>query len=134
MFSIRSRIYKGIVSSTKCGFSSQSSDPSKYHVLFYNYVPNILEKRTPYRSAHLKHVMNFVDKGNLQLGGAWGIDGDNGSVGVENKEVDGACVVFKGMTSDEIVTFVKEDPYFVNGLISGYRIRPWTVVVGSVMQ
>ena len=78
--------------------------------------------------------MNFVDKGNLQLGGAWGIDGEKDSAGAENKEVDGACVVFKGMTSDEILAFVKEDPYFVNGLISGYRIRPWTVVVGSVMQ
>ena len=78
--------------------------------------------------------MKLVDKGSLQLGGAWGVDGDEEPPDSENIMVDGACVIFKGMTKDEIITFVNEDPYFRNGLISGYRIRPWTVVVGAVMN
>ena len=134
MFSVRSRIYIGFSSSKKHLFSSQSSEHSKYHVLFYDYVPNVLEKRDPYRPAHFKHVMKLVDKGTLQLGGAWGVDGDDENPDFGNNTVDGACVIFKGMTREEIVAFVKEDPYFVNGLISGYRIRPWTVVVGAAMN
>ena len=134
MFPVRSQMHARILTSMKCHFSSQSSESFKYQVLFYDYVPNILEKRDPYRSAHFKHVMKLVDKGSLQLGGAWGVDGDEEFQDFGNKVVDGACVVFKGMTREEIVKFVKEDPYFVNGLISGYRIRPWTVVVGAVMN
>ena len=26
---------------------------------------------------------------------------------------------------------MKKDPYFLNGLVKGHKIRPWTVVVGS---
>ena len=124
MVAFRSTLSKLFVS-TICRFSSSPSSlkQSTYHVLFYEYVPNILEKRVPYRPDHFKHAMNLVERGHLQFGGAWA-----------NEQVDGACFVLKDMSQDEIEHFVKNDPYFVNGLVPEYQIRPWNVVVGAAMK
>ena len=27
--------------------------------------------------------------------------------------------------------YVKDDPYVINGLVSGYRIRAWNIVAGT---
>lgn len=114
--------------------SPASFNQSTYHVLFYEYVPNILEKRVPYRPDHFEHAMNLVEKGHLQLGGAWGTSGDNDSSDTSNQHIDGACFVLKAMRKEEIEHFVQNDPYFVNGLVPDYQIRPWNVVVGAAMQ
>ena len=34
-----------------------------------------------------------------------------------------------GSLNHQIEEFVASDPYFLNGLVSGYTIREWTVVV-----
>ena len=122
---------------TFCGLrhlNSSSTKQSTYHVLFYDYVPNILEKRIPYRQDHLKHAMSLVEKGHLQLGGAWAVDEDNKSNDSSNNQIDGACIVLKDMKKEEIENFVKNDPYFINGLVPNYRIRPWSVVIGAAMK
>jgi uncharacterized protein YciI len=46
---------------------------------------------------------------------------------------DGAAIVFKVEDKAKLEDFVKNDPYVVNGLVSGWRIREWTVVVGSAL-
>jgi len=42
----------------------------KLYVLKYEYVENIVEKRTPYLEAHIANFMKQVENGNIILGGA----------------------------------------------------------------
>ena len=90
-----------------------------YFLLFYDYVDNILELRIPFREAHLAHVQNYVNHGELILGGAFA------------SPADGAAIVFKVEDKAIIEEFIRKDPYVVNGLVPAWRIREWTVVVGS---
>ena len=92
-----------------------------YFLLFYDYVENIVERRAPHREAHLGMVRDHVARGELLLGGAFA------------DPVDGAALAFKVKDRAKVEAFVKGDPYVVNGLVTGWRIRDWTVVVGSAM-
>lgn len=92
-----------------------------YFILFYDYVEKVIEKRTPYREAHLALVREYVQRGELVLGGAFA------------NPADGAAIVFKVEDQAQIEEFVAKDPYVVNGLVTGWRIREWTVVVGSAV-
>jgi uncharacterized protein YciI len=40
-------------------------------------------------------------------------------------------LVFRGATSEAAEAFVKADPYVANGLITAWRVRKWTTVVGD---
>ena len=92
-----------------------------YFLLFYDYVDNIIERRAPYREAHLALVAGYVDRGELVLGGAFA------------NPADGAVLAFKVDERATIEQFVERDPYVVNGLVTAWRIREWTVVVGSAL-
>jgi uncharacterized protein YciI len=92
-----------------------------YYLLCYDYVENIIERRTPYREAHLSLLRDYVDRGELLLGGAF------------SDPVDGAALAFKTEDRAHIEAFVTKDPYVINGLVTQWRIRPWTVVVGAAM-
>jgi uncharacterized protein len=45
--------------------------------------------------------------------------------------VDGAALLFQVKDRSAIEGFVKKDPYVTSGLVTAWRIRPWTVVVGG---
>jgi uncharacterized protein YciI len=92
-----------------------------YFLLFYDYVENIIERRAPHREAHLALVQGYVERGELILGGAFA------------DPADGAAIVFKVEDKSKIEAFVEKDPYVANGLVTGWRIREWTVVVGTAM-
>ena len=92
-----------------------------YFVLFYDYVENVIERRAPYREAHMALVRGYVDRGELVLGGAFA------------NPADGAAIVFKVERQATVEEFVEKDPYVINGLVTGWRIREWTVVVGSAL-
>ncbi len=90
-----------------------------YLILFYHYIENYLEKRTPYRADHFKHLQGYIEREELRLAGAFA------------DPADSAALIFRVDNKDIIENFVKNDPYFINGLITGYSIREWTVVAGS---
>lgn len=92
-----------------------------YFLLLYDYVENVIERRTPYREAHLTLVGEYVDRGELVLGGAFA------------NPTDGAAIVFKVDNRAKIESFVERDPYVINGLVTEWRIRDWTVVVGPAL-
>jgi len=89
-----------------------------YFVLFYDYVDSIIERRAPHRDRHLALVQEFVATNEIVLGGAF----------VE--PADGAMVIFNVENKAKIEEFVEKDPYVANQLVTGWRIRPWTVVAG----
>ena len=92
-----------------------------YVLLFYDYVENIVERRAPTREAHLGLVREYVARAELVLAGAFA------------DPVDGAAFVFRVDDRAKVEAFVAKDPYVVNGLVTGWRIREWTVVVGSAL-
>jgi len=92
-----------------------------YYLLFYDYVENIVERRSPYREAHLALVREYVERRELVLGGAF-VD-----------PADGAAIAFKVDDRARVDQFVESDPYVANGLVTAWRIRQWTVVAGSAL-
>lgn len=90
-----------------------------YFILFYSTVDNYVEKRIPFREAHLKRAMEFHERGQLLLGGAL------------DDPADAAILVFKGDSPLVAEAFAQEDPYVLNGLIKEWNVRKWNLVIGN---
>ncbi|MFN0094219.1 MAG: YciI-like protein [Dehalococcoidia bacterium] len=90
-----------------------------YYLLFYDYVPDILTKREPHRAEHLGNARALHAEGGLVMAGAAG------------DPVDSAVFIFKADSPAAIEAFIASDPYVKNGLVTGWRIKPWNVVVGA---
>ncbi|MBC5993206.1 YciI-like protein [Pontibacter cellulosilyticus] len=90
-----------------------------YYILFYATVENYIEKRAPYRTEHLALAQQARQDGHLVMAGALA------------EPADGAVLVFKGDSAGVAEDFAKNDPYVKNGLISEWKVRPWTVVIGG---
>jgi uncharacterized protein len=93
-----------------------SSHPLRLLALAYEYVPDIVERRAPYREAHLAHVAEWHERGELAIAGAYG------------DPPSGALFVFPVEERERVEAFVASDPYVVAGLVAGHRIEPWTLV------
>jgi uncharacterized protein YciI len=92
-----------------------------YYLLFYDVVPDYAERRTAFRSQHLALAQSYQSRGQLILGGALA------------DPVDSALLLFRAESEEIVKEFVAADPYVRNGLVLHWRIREWTVVVGSAM-
>jgi uncharacterized protein len=90
-----------------------------HYLLFYDVVDNYVERRKPFRSAHLAHALQAVDRGELILGGALA------------NPVDGAVLLFRGSSPCAAEAFAAADPYVLDGLVKSWRVREWTTVVGA---
>lgn len=88
-------------------------------LLFYDYVPDYLERRSAVRAAHMAHVQPYLERGELVLGGAYA------------NPADGAVILFRSETSEVAERFAEEDPYVEQGLVTNWRVRAWTTVVGA---
>jgi len=88
-------------------------------VLTYDYVPDVLEKRTPFRPDHLALIKELHAAGRILYAGAL------------EPVTDGALFIFRADSAADVEAFVKRDPYVKNGVVTGHRIRPWNVVVGA---
>ena len=84
-------------------------------ILFYDYVEDVVEKRAPFRDEHLALARQWRDEGRLKLGGAIG-DPPHGGVLVFTADADPEA-------------FARADPYVREGIVTGYRVEPWNVVV-----
>lgn len=90
-----------------------------YYILFYKTADDYMERRTPLRPEHLRLAQKAAENGSLVMAGALA------------DPPDGAILVFKGDTPQAAEDFAKNDPYVINGLITEWYVRPWTVVVGG---
>ena len=90
-----------------------------HYILFYEYVEDVVEKRAPHRKAHLEYLQRAFDAGEIVIGGALA------------DPVDGAVLVFRGATAEAAERFAKGDPYVINGLVTTWRVRKWSTVVGD---
>lgn len=93
-----------------------------HYLLFYDASEDYEERRKPFRAAHLRHAREAAARGELVLGGALA------------HPVDGAVLLFQGDSPAAAEAFAKTDPYVLNGLVSRWRVREWTTVVGKDAQ
>ena len=90
-----------------------------HFALIYTVVDDYLERRGQFREEHLGLARTAHERGELVMAGAFA------------EPADGALLVFRADDVSVVEEFAKSDPYVVNGLVTDYRIRPWTVVIGA---
>ena len=89
-----------------------------HFLLFYEFVPDYIERRVEYRAKHLQLARESEAKGELILAGAYA------------NPVDGAALLFQCASREIPERFVAADPYVQSGLVTRWNIREWTTVVG----
>lgn len=87
-----------------------------HHLLLYDYVPDMVERRGPYRETHLGRIRAGQDEGRIVMAGALG------------DPPHGAAIVFRGATRQEIEQFVQDDPYVEADLVTKWYIERWKLV------
>ncbi|MDR6423059.1 uncharacterized protein YciI [Paraburkholderia phenoliruptrix] len=90
-----------------------------HFLLTYDLVPDYLERRGEYRDSHLKLAWAAAERGELVLAGAL------------TGPVDTAVLLFTGDTPRAAEAFAQADPYVQAGLVTRWRVREWTTVVGE---
>ncbi len=86
------------------------------HLLFYDYVDDIVELRKPHREEHLALVRRWKADGRLAMAGAMG------------DPPHGALFVFDVEDPAVVEEFAAADPYRAAGLVAAQRIETWNVV------
>ena len=90
-----------------------------HYLLMYDVVDDYTTARAPFRKVHLQHAIAAYERGEIVLAGALA------------NPADGAVFVFKGDSPDAAKAFASADPYVTNGLVTRWRVREWTTVVGD---
>ena len=90
-----------------------------YYALVYHVVDDYSYRRQPFREEHLGLARAAHERGTLVMAGALG------------DPIDGALLVFRGDDPSVAVDFARHDPYVINGLVTRWEVRPWTVVIGG---
>jgi uncharacterized protein YciI len=92
------------------------ADPDVHYLLAYDYVPDMAERRGPYRPAHLTHIRAELEAGTIVMAGALG------------DPPTGGAFVFRGVDRNHIEAFVAGDPYASAGLVTSWRAERWNLV------
>jgi uncharacterized protein YciI len=90
-----------------------------HYLLFYDVVPDYVTRRAEFRDEHLQKAWAAHARGELVLGGALA------------DPADGVVLLFQGGSPAAAEAFAEADPYVVNGIVTRWRVRPWTTVVGE---
>lgn len=91
----------------------------KHYLLLYSFVASYLERRPEFRDAHLRHAWEATERNSLILAGAL------------TDPVDSAVLLFEGESPEVAAEFARNDPYVMHGLVTSWRVREWTTVVGT---
>ncbi len=90
-----------------------------HYLLLYEFVPDYLQRRGEFRSQHLQAAWKAQGRGELVLAGAFA------------DPADGAALLFQCESSQVPEQFAAVDPYVLAGLVTRWRVREWTTVVGE---
>ncbi len=86
-------------------------------LLEYSLADDYLDRRAALRDEHLALLQAAHERGELLLGGAL------------PDPYDRALTVWTA-PREVVEDFVARDPYVTQGLVTGWTVRPWNVVVG----
>ena len=90
-----------------------------HYLLLYDVSSDYLERRGAFRNEHLGLAWDAQARGELVLAGALA------------EPADGAVFLFQGDSPAAAQAFAEADPYVRQGLVTRWRVRPWTTVVGD---
>ena len=90
-----------------------------HYLLLYDIAPDYLIRRGAFRAEHLARAWKAHARGELLLAGALA------------DPIDGAVLLFQGDSPEVAEHFAADDPYVRHGLVTHWRVRPWTTVVGD---
>jgi uncharacterized protein len=90
-----------------------------HYLLMYDFAPDYMERRSEFRDEHLALAWRAQEHGDVVLGGALADPADAG------------LLLFQGDSPAAAERFAQADPYVKNGLVSRWRVRKWTTVVGK---
>ena len=105
--------------SSKVCYSTSTRLSATQYLLKYDYIPDVLEKRGPYREGHLGLAKQLIAEGTCLSGGP------TGEVGMSIPK--GALFIFT--SADAAKLFVEQDPYVSAGIVTSHSIEEWNVVV-----
>jgi len=88
-----------------------------HFLLFYDLAPDYLARRGDYRALHLQLAWDAAERGELVLAGPLADPADQ------------AVLLFSDAAAAE--RFANSDPYVREGLVTAWRVRSWTTVVGD---
>lgn len=78
-----------------------------------------LQRRTAHRAIHLAHAQAAVDQGKRV------------PVGAAGNPPDSAVPLFQADDDGPARRFAEHDPYVLEGLVTGWTVKPWTTVAGA---
>ena len=90
-----------------------------HYLLTYDLAPDYLERRGEFRNEHLKLGWEAQARGELLIAGALADPADQ------------AVLMFTGDSPAAAERFAQGDPYVVHGLVTRWRVRQWTTVIGE---
>ena len=90
-----------------------------HYLMFYEFAPDYLERRGQFRAEHLRLAWEGHERGEIVLAGALA------------EPADGGLLLFKADSPAVAERFAAADPYVRNGLVSSWRVRLWTTVIGK---
>ncbi len=85
----------------------------------YDVVDDYVTRRTHFRADHIALARAAAARGDLVLGGALA------------DPADGVVILFRGDSPAAAEAFAREDPYVKHGIVTTWRVREWTTVVGT---
>lgn len=89
-----------------------------HYLLIYDVVHDYVERRAPHRQQHIALAREAVARGDLVLAGALA------------NPADEVVLLFRGGSPEAAEAFAKADPYVTSGIVTRWRVREWTTVVG----
>ena len=91
----------------------------KHFALIYDMVENFIERRKPYREAHLHLINDAHARGLIVMAGALG------------DPPDGGLLIFRAGSPAQVEEWARADTYVTNGVVVGWKVRPWNLVIGA---
>ena len=92
-----------------------------YFVLNYDMADSYAGRTPADRDLHVAHIQASIDRGEFLLGGGFT---DGAAQGMVLMEGDGPAVA---------ESFATNDPYVKAGYVKSWRVRPFNIVMGSLL-
>lgn len=114
-----------LVAASSSSSALRAGPPTQY-ILSYDYVPDVLEKRGPYREGHLQLARDLMAAGKCTAGGPVAPLADDDD---DEASPTGAVFIFGDLQAAR--SFVDQDPYVSAGIVTSHSIQAWTVAVAK---
>lgn len=88
----------------------------------YQYVPDMVERRAPFREAHRARLRQANADGFLVVGGSY------------DRPADGALLIVRARDQAEAYAWAAQDPYHQGGLIVSVSVRDFNLAFGGPAQ